>query len=53
MTHLLPPEGMKTPSTAEYIATSNGYVLWVLMEVNNFARASAIPVPTIIPKITA
>ena len=44
---------MKTPSTAEYTATSSGYVLWVLIEEKSFASASAIPVHTIIPKITA
>jgi hypothetical protein len=44
---------MKTPSTAEYIATSNGYVLWVLTEAKTLASASAIPVSTIMPKIMA
>jgi len=41
------------PSIAEYTATSSGYVLCVLIVANNFASASATPVPTIIPKITA
>ncbi len=34
MIHLLPPDGMKTPSTAEYAATSSAYVSWLLTDAN-------------------
>ena len=53
ITHFDPPDGTKTPSTAEYIATSGGKVAGVEMRTNRFATCSFRWVVVMMPAMPA